>query len=69
MASFSKIDRKGIEVFFEPKSVKEDGSVNLTPQEFFGLIRQGGSVPGMKNITLSAEEFEGLMESGGWESV
>lgn len=68
MASFSKIDRQGVEVFFEPKSVTEDGNVNLTPQEFYGLIRQGGSVPGMKNITLNSEEFSGLMESGGWES-
>lgn len=67
MASFSKVDDHGIKVFFNPKSVSEDGTVNLTPQEFYGLIRSGGAVPGQKNITLSVEEFEGLMTSGGWE--
>lgn len=66
MSHWTKVDSNGIEVFFESKSVSEDGSVSLTPAEFYGLIRQGGSVPGMKNITLTSEEFVGLMESGGW---
>lgn len=66
MDSFSKVDHKGVKVNFSPKSVDSDGNVNLTPQEFYGLIRAGGSVPGQKNITLSPEEFAGLMESGGW---
>ena len=66
MSSFSKIDHKGVKMIFSPKSVDSDGNVNLTPQEFYGLIRAGGSVSGQKNITLSPEEFAGLMVSGGW---
>lgn len=66
MGFYYKTDDHGVNVKFSAKSVKEDGSVNLTPQEFYGLIRSGGSVPGQKNISLTSEEFAGLMESGGW---
>lgn len=66
MGSYSKVDDHGVKVFFAPKSVNDEGEVNLTPQEFYGLIRSGGSVPGQKNISLTSEEFAGLMESGGW---
>lgn len=57
MASFSKIDHKGVKVTFSPKSVDGDGNVNLTPQELYGLVRAGGEVPGWKNITITPEEF------------
>lgn len=69
MGTCSKIDSRGIKVFFTPKSVKDDGSVSLTAQEFYGLIRSGGTVPGQKNVDLTSEEFSGLMESGGWSYV